>query len=686
MHADPQNQYRKRLNDNPPTILDRVNNPWDRVPDVEEYNQAAYNRIVRALKSLKSTARPEAGASSQGILVLGEPGMGKTHLLNRVAQTLSGSNHILFIGRPNWESSVARHIWTNAITSLARSIPGTTGEWSQLETLLANVFTAVLVHEYESNRASSATQEQRRRDIVTRLKADPYNLFTIVGEGTQRQANLEWLRNHTLRYLSSRHPEVDPSLAHMLITYCFVVEPERRRQIQLWLQGHELDADWARALGVQATWEPIDEQSGGAGLSQRREEQALRAIRTLGVLTGYYQPLILAFDELEGLHRDEILTRRWADVVQQIFTTTPNLLVVTCLLPDVWETWSTETLAGSGRGTVERFAAQQVELKPLQPEQALNLLRAHLRSMSVTHGLPTDTYPFMEVDVQRLCDRPLTPRRFLQKVNAELNNWIETPDQTVPPPEPPREKIWATLRQYLEEREYGHQRGWAGKVIPEHDMLGRIEVIVTSLLKANREGVAYGKASCGKKVILDNIILRSPARETLCVAAGNSQGRGFLSYLANFLDVFLQQQQFAHAIFVRDNRCDINGDKANECLSQFRERKGAFLDLNADEIATFSAIYDVIVAVEGGNLETDDHQIDMRDLSDYLGLTGAARRSRLIRAIAARFPPLDRVLPVVEVKSEFTPRPEAVAAPAPPPPVPVQAVRREPGQKQMRSR
>src|SRR5262245_1636184 len=105
MFEDRDNQFRPLLEDDPPAFLDKVNTPWDRVPDLEEYNQHAYNRIVRALKVLERerlAARTEgaARANTQGLLILGEAGTGKTHLLMRVARNLARTNHILFVNRP----------------------------------------------------------------------------------------------------------------------------------------------------------------------------------------------------------------------------------------------------------------------------------------------------------------------------------------------------------------------------------------------------------------------------------------------------------------------------------------------------------------------------------------------------------------------------------------------------------
>jgi DNA replication protein DnaC len=91
MH-DASNTYRRLLEVDPPAFLDRVNTPWDQVPDLQEYNRQAYNRIVRALADLARCKREQIDSNTQGILILGEAGTGKTHLLMRVARNLSKTN------------------------------------------------------------------------------------------------------------------------------------------------------------------------------------------------------------------------------------------------------------------------------------------------------------------------------------------------------------------------------------------------------------------------------------------------------------------------------------------------------------------------------------------------------------------------------------------------------------------
>jgi hypothetical protein len=291
MTPDTTNEFRTILENKPPAFFDRVNTPWEQVPDLEDYNRHAYKRIVRALKDLARSKSEQSGSNTQGVLILGEAGTGKTHLLMRVARNLAETNHILFIRKPNNEDAVAQHIWANVVSSLARTLPTKTSVRSQLDDLLAHVFSSVLIPEFEQDIREDKDADQKRR-WVARLQEDPYNLFNMLGEGEKRQDNLERIRKRTLKYLQFTHPDVDQTIARVLITYCFVIREDRKRVLLTWLAGQDVDESEAKDLGLPPSWVTLDETSSDASTQQQREEQALRAIRTVGIISTYYQSLI----------------------------------------------------------------------------------------------------------------------------------------------------------------------------------------------------------------------------------------------------------------------------------------------------------------------------------------------------------------------------------------------------------
>ena len=58
MFDDRENKYRPILEEDPPECLDNVDSPWDRAPDLEDYNQHAFRQFVLALR-LMERARSE---------------------------------------------------------------------------------------------------------------------------------------------------------------------------------------------------------------------------------------------------------------------------------------------------------------------------------------------------------------------------------------------------------------------------------------------------------------------------------------------------------------------------------------------------------------------------------------------------------------------------------------------------
>ncbi|GIX04297.1 MAG: hypothetical protein KatS3mg114_0166 [Planctomycetaceae bacterium] len=664
MHDDKANEFRPLLEEDPPSFLDRVNTPWDQVPDLEEYNQHAYKRIVRALKELSRTKASGGQSNSQGILVLGEAGTGKTHLLMRVAKNLSKSNHILFVRKPNNEDAVAQHIWFNVVSSLTRSLPESGTKRSQLDDLLAHVFTAVLIPEFEQDIQEGKEADQKRR-WVERLRSDPYNLFNMLGEGEKRTENMYKIRNRTLRFLLQNQPDVDQIIARVLITYCFVSREDRKRVLLTWLSGQDIDEEEAKDIGLPTSWVKLDESSSEIGAQQQREEFALRAIRTIGILSTYYQPLILAFDQLEGLRDQRRLTERWGDTVREIFTMTPNFLIITCIFPSLWESWFSKEL---DRAVSERVAQQTVNLESFGPQHGLKMLATHLGPAFAKHRLPTNIYPFTETDVTNLCLQATSPRSFLQAARSLFQSWLdgESPAPEVQTSSAPvivvtQEAIDTLLRSTLLAYESDQRRAYDSEIPMEAEFFGRVRNITETLLKYSEDKVTFGKATCGNRVMPPNFVLKPPTSESpLCIAVLFSEGSAFAARMRNLNSEMRSGKDFKHAVILRDRRCkQINGKASQQYIAEFEQMGGAYLNVGSDEICALNAVYDALVAIEEHDLSLGKHEIDKKQFVQFLRSEGSCRRTQLFRAAASRFPCVARAVGISSepAPAKLTPRP-----------------------------
>jgi hypothetical protein len=578
---------------------------------------------------------------------MGEAGTGKTHLLTRVTRKLSHSNHILFVRKPNNEEAVAQHIWANIVNSLTRSLPTRGLQRSQLDDLLAHVFTRVLIPEFEQD-IQAGKDAQQKQEWVDLLGADPFNLFSMLGEGERRQRNMDRIRRRTLRFLQLQHPEVDQTIAHALITYCFVVREDYKRILLTWLSGQDVDDADAMRIGLPSTWVRIDETSSEVATQQRREEQALRAIRSIAILSTYYQPQVLAFDQLEGLRDEPRLTRRWGDAVREIFTQAPNLLILTCIFPSLWDSWFKTQL---DRSVQDRIASQRVMLETFQFQHGVDMLATYMAASFKRHCLPWSIYPFTESDVRALCAQADSPRTFLQAARDLFETWLAGTPVTPPPAVPDQPQIISqaavddALQQALDRFEAQERSAFARSIPVEHDFVGRVDSIMHALLKYGDEKPTFAKASCGNRVMPANFVLTLPGEEPLCIAVLYAEGNSFAARMRNFNAEMAARGQFTRAIILRDARCrPITGKVSREYIEQFKQMGGTYLNAERDEIALLSAIYETLVAIEEHDLCVGKHQIDKRQFVQFLRSTGLCRRSQLLGSAARQSAGVRRVI------------------------------------------
>jgi hypothetical protein len=667
MHHDGLNQYRLALRDNPPAFVDHVNDPWQMVPDLPEYNDRAYQRIVRSLEAIERERAAGTEPQSRCILILGEAGSGKTHLLMRAAQRLATSNHILFVRKPTNEESVAQHIWQNIVSSLTRVLPQASGGRSQMDDLLAHVFSDVLVPEFEQDIAEKPEKAELKKQWVRLLKTDPFNLFNMIGQGEKRLNNLRLLRNRTLRYLKARHPNVDETVADILIKYCFVSREDHKRILLTWLSGQQVSETEAKALGLPPAWVPDQDGVSDQSLSQQREEHALRAIQSIGVLSTHYHPLILAFDQLEGLRNERRLTERWSDAVREIITMAPNFLIITCVFPSLWQSWFLDVLNNSHNASAaERIAAQTVTLEAFGARHAARMVTKQMEAVAGQLRLPTEIYPFTDADVASLCQSVSSPRLFIQAARNAFEDWLDGCDE-IEESTFQLEVTFADVDQLVAEqvvRYEDDERKTFDKGIPiEQDLVGRVRNLIKAILASHQLSPTYSRLTLASKVMPENAVVSVPGVEPpLFVVVLNSDGNAFTARIRNLMESLKGQGGCRSAIILRDQRCKSPGAAGREWLDTFQAQGGAYLELDQIEWTKFNALYDTLVAVEQHDLTIGSHIIDQVEFLDSLRRNGLFHKAAVLRHAASRAPFLAHAISSPGVPTSSQPAP-ALATP-----------------------
>ncbi|MCI5145594.1 MAG: 3'-5' exonuclease, partial [Candidatus Electrothrix sp. AR3] len=118
----------------------RVDSPFQQHPDLDAIHHHAFTRITTLLEEIKN----DPNQQSQGVVILGEAGNGKTHLMMRLARHTLENNRLFFIRQPNHEQAVFYHIYSRMLESFIETIPGT--DYSQLEYLLGRSFSGIVIN------------------------------------------------------------------------------------------------------------------------------------------------------------------------------------------------------------------------------------------------------------------------------------------------------------------------------------------------------------------------------------------------------------------------------------------------------------------------------------------------------------------------------------------------------------
>lgn len=316
-----------------PFLHVRVDNAWDPVPDVAEINAGAYGKCLRLVDDVRGSGL------SHGLLLHGQPGTGKTHLLGRLRGALEREErawfvYVLPLTAPD---RFSRHILQAVAGDILRPAAGGGG--------LPQVTVAIARH--------------LLGDPGARPERIAAHWHELAREHPSAPALLQALRSRLEPMASTLGLEDD--VFRVVLRF---VAGVGRPKAQAWLLGRSLTEEQVEALDV--------------GRCLDDAESAADAVGTLLRLAGPSFPVVLAFDQIEGLQRDaqeNQLLHAFGHGVADLLAQNRNLAVVTCCQTAFLEVLQ-ETL---GRALYQgRVAESQSSLEPLQEEPALRLLEARL--------------------------------------------------------------------------------------------------------------------------------------------------------------------------------------------------------------------------------------------------------------------------------------------------------------------
>ncbi len=254
---------------------------------------------------------------TQVLLVAGEPGIGKSHLLARIRKNGEMRRNFLFVQvRPIGDyQRLFLHIYQETFISLRRKWPDF--DYTPLDVMISHIIgDAILALLEKKHEGKSYTKPIEY--LVETIKRDPLELYDYFKKRTKLLKSLE---KQILRYLFDRDPTIDLTFWEVLLKTLYA---KHRMTAIRWLQGDELSEEDLKKLGIPSS---ITDQ-----------DQALRILSTVFTLSPL--PILLSFDQLESLHDrtgDEFVFRSFFDILVTLHGHTKNCVILLLIQSSVWD-------------------------------------------------------------------------------------------------------------------------------------------------------------------------------------------------------------------------------------------------------------------------------------------------------------------------------------------------------------
>src|SRR5919199_860834 len=332
----------------------KVATPFQDHVDYKKLYQTEFEYLKKIINDIKI----DKNHQSQGVVVIGEPGSGKTHLMMRLAKELLKINRLLFIRQPNNADSVLYHTYSRILESFFKKV--TDSPYTQLEYLLTNSFVKLI------SSTTIMTLHKKDQEILAAGKNNKLDLYESLGaEGTQRKREYwQHIEKRTNEWWANQYGVAGYSAQILkgIVKYCSYSEPRRKELVARWLSANELTQEESALIGLN-NWN--EEMS--------REAFSLEAIAVFSKLSLLDEPLIIIFDQLEalGYEYNQRLLMTFGESVKEIFTHVPNSLIILNLFPERWEQFK-EIFDGA---VIDRVSQYQIHLQRPTNEKLKEILQ-----------------------------------------------------------------------------------------------------------------------------------------------------------------------------------------------------------------------------------------------------------------------------------------------------------------------
>ncbi|MDX8377583.1 MAG: 3'-5' exonuclease [Mariprofundales bacterium] len=637
-----QNQSSKTKPHNP-FSNNRVDNPFQAHIDLDSIHHEEFKRMLAILAEIKA----DANQQSQGMVILGEAGNGKTHLMMRLAQQTMASNRLFFIRQPNHEEAVFYHIYSRILESFIEAIPNS--PYSQLEYLLGRSFAEIVIKAL-NNKTKPTQKDIKIRDKLSQEQILPngelviYQLLGQSGADIKRR-NWDYIERETLQWWQDTYGVSDyaSNIIVGLIKYCRYSDIRKRELVRRWLAGQRLLAEELKSVGLRDWGEELS-----------REDFALQAIIVFGKLSIVDEPLIIIFDQLEGLKHNETLLMRFGEAVKELFTHVPNSLLLFNLFPDRWRFFKNHF----DDSVIERMGQSQINLPfpdalalkdmlalklehidididTLFDEQEIKTITNH-RSIRGVLNCAADYYRY-KIDAVPLPQNIVSFETRVEKALQALQQEIHELKQQLKLDNSPRQAIQlqpaehAVIQDYIEQKQQKINNEYYKKIIiSDTDDLGKLLSICDVLKSIMSFKLDYLRL--GKRKLPEHVLIKTKGKMAV-IGFIHLDASSFTPRIKNFNQLVINHQDMGFALFRDIREPVINSPVAKNEIEKLRNSNNASLSyMDQQNRVNFELVYQIISDIQNHDLHAD-LEVTMSLLMKHINRDNQERKYWLFRAM-----------------------------------------------------
>ncbi|MBF0524156.1 MAG: hypothetical protein HQK56_03560 [Deltaproteobacteria bacterium] len=381
-----------------PFLSTAVGDPWRdvEIPDVTSINEKTFNGIIRLLKQAPTSR-------GMGAVVLGEAGVGKTHLIKRL---ISARGLVFVYVHPLKDHHrVCASLLETVVTNLDGPPPGQPGgrKATQLDLMIANVLKSALVH-------YAQTHPGRGQKLLNIIKKDPLAVLRLTALDKWDTVLAE-----AKNFLKERGFPKGSTSADVMDTFFQYVDSSKRDAVRKFLSGYIPEDEDCELLGLR--------YRDGDLTVAAQEERSLTILKSIGKLLSYYSPMVLCFDQLENfITCDQVAG--FGVLINDIVNQTENILPVAFSRAERWAGYLAEHLDHAAKS---RLMMHKFDLEFPTLEQKIEIVRQRLLWAIVGDGLGVEALlTSCRPVLTGLLNRAGSPREVLEQIGGLLES-IECP-------------------------------------------------------------------------------------------------------------------------------------------------------------------------------------------------------------------------------------------------------------------